>query len=609
MTTMMHIIKRSWLFLLTALVLGVGQFLIFQGQLIFGLLSSICGVMLLYWLLAQPKEPTNWMKVISITLLMIIYISGAYLSSASARINNLMTIGFFLVGLLLVFSFFPPFKKPDSLTKCSDDDAGTTLSSRNLLINVSWVAVVMVAIIYLSKKYLVQYDAMTINHFFFPLREVGTLNNYITSLPFKEWSRLWLPAVYLVGLFWWHRRVTVHGERMKDWQIIGGVFLAANIGSLILASLSSDGLYVLPQQVKSLFFHYYTVAREYATFTDVWNVMSTYATKEMNQWVSFPSTHPPLGVVITWLLIKITGDSPTLIALIMGMAAWSAVIPMYFIGRELYHRQMGYTMAALYAVLPNILLFSYTSFDAVYAACMAWIIALMIIGTRRKEYYWMVIAGLAVFLAVSLCYVVPLYVPAMFMFAIMGLRKKRDWKSWTKEAVIKGFLFILAIAVPFWLFSVLTHHGYDYLEMFNHTMHYAHVKGTELRPWFIWSWLAPSAYFIHAGVIVTTLFILRFTKLLRGQHPHDYFPWIALVTIVVPFLTATSRGETDRQFMVLNPLVVGTAAMIFWKCQHAIYEHRGPKPWGVVNSWALILAMALSYINAVVIQIITIDHW
>ncbi len=607
--TLEHLFKRSWLIFVALLFFGLGQVLILSDlQLIIGLLSSLGSLILLYWCLAQPQQPGSWAKVLAISLLLPVYVGGAYLSSASANINNLITMAFFLVGMLLVFALFPPFKAPQPLTTITRSDS-RSVTALTVLFSVAWVGLLMGLTIVLAKRYLVQYDPMTITHFFFPLRQEGTLNNYLGSLPFTQWARLWWVALYLTVFLVWHSWVLRRGDSMKDWKIIVGIYILANAGSLVMAVLSTDGLAVLGLQVKSLFFHYYTVAKTYATWPELWKMMGTYANQEIYQWVSFPSTHPPLSVVLVWLLIKLTGDSPTLIALVIGLAAWSAIIPMYWIGRELYHRRVGYVMAALYAVLPNVLLFAYASLDTVYAACLAWATALVILGTHRRAYHWMIWAGLMLVLTLSLCYVVPLYVPVLFMLAIMGLRRQRTVLGWTKEALLKALLLIAAVLLPLGLLMALTHGGYDYLKMFNYTMHYAHVKGSELRPWVIWSWLAPAAYFIHAGAVITALFILRLIQVWRGEHNHDYWPWIALVTMAVPFLTATSRGETDRQFMVLNPLVVGTAAMVFWTAGKQRLGQVMQSSKRVIASYPLLLALVLSFINAVVIEILTIDHW
>jgi len=210
------------------------------------------------------------------------------------------------------------------------------------------------------------------------------------------------------------------------------------------------------------------------------------------------------------------------------------------------------------------------------------------------------------------------FLPGLFALAVIALRDRRlgplGSEPWLREAATLTGCFVLAPALLYLGLQLLLQGRFDYALMIQHA-NGIFSDTIRTRPWFIWFWLSPVQYFIHVGAAVTTLFFIRWGEILRGDWRNDALPWAGLITMALVFLNATVHNEADRLYIVYTPFVVWTAALALWReatplryLSSADGQGKIPETGGGFSA-AFGLITALSYINAVVIQLLVVDYW
>lgn len=611
--------KSGWL---AAIGLAAGFFLLGQaylisaGNVILGLYSSMTALIVLYWLGHKSRPAIPLLNVLVIALALYIYHRVAYQSSVDW---DMATGSVFpvLVGLLLVFTLHSPFRPAAGNDRLPGEETDRQ-RLRLLFIWILVIAAVVLTIVPLAKQYLAPFDYSNVINFFFVLRKDGILGD-IPSAPFKAWGRLWVPAMYLVVLLASYRLILYRQATLGIWKSLLLIYLLGNVGGVIIATLSSNGLEGLALQVKSIHFNFYNTAKFYETFGEVWGMLGTFATHEIHRFHSFAMSHPPLHIVLNWVLIHVTGDSRLLIALCLGALAWTGVFPMFLIGRELFNREFGYYLAGLYATLPATLIINHVALDALIACLFAWALAFTLIGSRREGHGFMFLAGLAVGVFALVHYITPIILPPLFVVAVIGLRNQGKWEqgawAWWKAALLKTALFLVGVGLPMLAVEIATQWKFDYPTMMQYIVFVAHKDNIPLHPWFVGSWLTWVNYFIYVGVGVTALFVLRWREILRGDWKNDIIPWVGITTMIVPFIMAVARQESERAFLLFNVFVVTIAALALWQGKRSLRYMLPPAERAAVpemgGGWrpVFLFILALSFVNAVIIQMLAVDHF
>jgi hypothetical protein len=607
--------------LLVGLAVGfflIGQWLIVkQINIIIGFLYILTGVILCFWLFEKEKTArlVSMGKAVLLGGVVVFYSWASYKSSRGWD-ASWMTYALALAGGLMAFTVHNPWvrsSQPDRRPVLEDEHKRWVQLGKWGLA----VLFIFVAAIIASKRYLAMYDFTGCINWFFVLRIHGVLGD-IASGPFTEWGRLWFPLAYLAVLAASYAYILKHQETLRPWKALLYLFVLGNIGGLAIAYLSTEGLGILDAQVRSIHYNFYSVAKTYTHFGDLWQMLGTFATVEIRRFVSFPHTHPPFGIVLNWVLIQLTGGNETLIALGLGALAWTGIFPMFILGRELYNREMGYYMAGLYSVMPSTLIINHIAMDAFSASLAAWTVAAVAIGCRRKNHAWMFWAGLAWAGVASINYTALLLLPALLVMAVILIRDQGWWQAgvlaWLQASLLKMIWFVTGIGLPWGIVLLTTHGRFDYWAMFHYLMS-ATKQDAAYHPWFIGVWQSWIGYFIHVGLPVTVLFALRWREILHGDWRHDVFPWIGMVIIMIPFCLATARQETEREFMIFNVFVIGTAALALWQGRNT-FRSLQPSPGGAViaessGGWrtAFFVALVVSFVNAMVIEMLVVDHW
>jgi hypothetical protein len=608
--------RTGWLLVL---VLGLsffmaGQWLLFdQGKILQGFYNLFAALLLTYWISWRRNFSVALQNALAVGLALVVYLWTLDWASTTYGVNSNIKLLPILAGLAMVFTLHLPWKPHP------EERLGTeTTPSRRALRIFSWMLVIaslMAAVVVLAKTYLVVYDPTNVINFFFVLRTDGVLGD-IQTAAFTAWWRLWFPLLTLGGMltaFWF---ILYRQERLGVWKSLLLIYLLGNLAGVSIEYLATSGLGQLSTEVTSIHYNFYNVAKGYKTFREVWHLLQTFSTQEIFRFFSFPMSHPPLNIVFNWIWIHLTGDHPALIALIIGALAWTGVFPMFLIGRELYNREFGFYMAGLYAVLPNTLTMNMVTLDGLIAGLTAWTFAFMLMGARRRGHGYVFLSGLALAGFALTHYSSPILLPALFMAAIMGLRQQGlKLFPWFRAAFAKLLVFAAGAALPFLLLEMATHWKFDYLAMMSYVVFHAYENNIALHPWFVGSWLTWVNYFIFVGVPVTALFVVRWLDIIRGDWKNDFFPWAGLTTMVIPFILGIARQECERAYMLFNVFVVATAVLALWQGTQPLRYMRRPGDAAAVEEmgggWRpmFFAVMALAFLNAMIIEMLVVDHF
>ncbi|NTV51500.1 MAG: glycosyltransferase family 39 protein [Candidatus Firestonebacteria bacterium] len=608
--------KAGWLLVLAlglAFFFSGQWYLLEQGKILQGFYNLFACLLVVYWISWRRNFSIALQNALAVGLALVVYLWTTDWASTTYGVNSNIKLLPILAGLAMVFTLHSPVKpNPGERT-----GADVTYSRRTLRI-FSWmliIATIMILTVILAKTYLVPFDSTNVINFFFVLRSHGILGD-IQSLPFSAWWRLWFPLLTLAGMltaFWF---ILYRQERLGVWKSLLLIYLLGNVAGISIEYLATSGLEQLALEVKSIHYNFYNVAKTYKTFSDIWLMLETFATREIFQFHSFAMSHPPLNLILNWIWIHLTGDNPALIALIIGALAWTGIFPMFLLGRELYNRELGFYMAGLYAVLPNTLIINMVALDGLVTSFTAWTFAFMLMGSRRRGHGYMFLSGLGLAGFALTHYSSPILLPALFITAIMGLRSQElKLGAWLGSAFSKLFFFILGAGLPFLLLEMTTHWKFDYPAMMHYVVFQVYGNSIALHPWFVGSWLTWVNYFIFLSVPITTLFVLRWLDIIRGDWKNDFFPWAGLTTMVVPFVLGMARQETERAYMLFNVFVVATAVLMLWKGEQPLrYMLRASDARRIEEmggGWRpmFFVVMALAFINAMIIEMLVVDHF
>lgn len=104
-------------------------------------------------------------------------------------------------------------------------------------------------------------------------------------------------------------------------------------------------------------------------------------------------THPPGPVVFYSFLQKLFPRHVVPRAIVIAVIGCLVAVPTWFLTRAFGGARAAMFAAALIAVAPAPIIFSFTSMDAVYMTMLASVAALLVLGIHRPERPWIAIAG------------------------------------------------------------------------------------------------------------------------------------------------------------------------------------------------------------------------
>lgn len=240
----------------------------------------------------------------------------------------------------------------------------------------------------------------------------------------------------------------------------------------------------------------------------------------------------------------------------MAMPFWAAlsVAPLYRLGVMIFGAQTGRWAAALYPLVPGVVLFI-PRFNVLYVLLAASMLVFLWRGLADQRWrgLWLWLAGFVVSVGMFLnLAVVPLGLLGGVTILLYWLARRRSTPLRLADALLA---FGLGCAV-FWLvYGALS--GVTLFDI----MRASFARHLSLnRPYLPWLFLHPYDMYLFIGLPLAALSLWRIWRSRQLETNANIFGAAAGVSLVILVLSGTGRGETGRVWLFFAPLWLLLAA-------------------------------------------------
>lgn len=282
--------------------------------------------------------------------------------------------------------------------------------------------------------------------------------------------------------------------------------------------------------------------------------------------------HPPGAIITLRLISNLVNDNINLTSLAIIAISTFTVVPVYLIAKSLYSKEVGFFSLILMALSPNYILFTATSMNAFFSFLGAWTIffffKLQQQNDNKCKYLLSLFVGL--WLALSTFFTFDQVFIGFFMMVTILLYLKEN-KSLTN--IYSGILiFIGFICFYLFLYIVL---GFNVFEIYKKAYGFYEIDVAEMisiygkktsSSWY-WFFGNPIAFFLMIGIPIAILYFreIKYNILaMTNNKKTDKFLVASIITLIAVNYPGLYKGEVERIWMFINPLVViGAASYIF----------------------------------------------
>ena len=278
-----------------------------------------------------------------------------------------------------------------------------------------------------------------------------------------------------------------------------------------------------------------------------------YAKPELFQTLSLHSqTHPPGGILFLWMISKCLGYNLLAASLASICFTSLAVIPIYWLAKDLYGDMVGRYATALFLIMPNFVMFTTTSMDGPFSVFPIASVYLFYKAASTRSAVYAVLTGIALgfgmFMTFSTVFI-GLYFGVATLFTLMMDRKRfKDMLTITliSSAAFAGFYLLMYALTGFNLLEVLLAAiekdkdlmgtGYESIAR------YFHVSIANLL-----------AFLIGIGIPITIVWMNHIPRMFRRRDIYAISYFVSL--LVIAFSTLYTM-EVERIWIFMAPFVV-----------------------------------------------------
>lgn len=395
-------------------------------------------------------------------------------------------------------------------------------------------------------------------------------------------SRWWLPFLAATGIwlfgFWWLRQERPFRGIGLAGLVTGSLLLQL---ALVYAHRPQVAAELVDRTLSNETNGYFTVA---AATTDINTLLRDFPQIMPTLSSEHTRTHPPGLILAQWLTIRVSAAATPLAetvyplrctdlwllnqppATVVALAIWAflplvaaalTVVPVYFLGYQLYHDRVARLSALLTATLPALLIFAPTP-DQLFALLAAIILLIWVVAVQRRHAPYAFLAGLLLSLttffslgngALALVLGVFAFVQPNRQSSIVNLK----WLFWFVFGLASLWLiYWLGWGVPPWAVARV---GLQ--------QHYELV--TRLRRYDWWVLYNLLDLLIFAGPVVVLGFAAANLTTIRHlfartRRVHDGLILALALLILALDLSGSARGEVGRLWLFFMPLLAVVSA-------------------------------------------------
>lgn len=291
--------------------------------------------------------------------------------------------------------------------------------------------------------------------------------------------------------------------------------------------------------------------------------------------------------------------------LLISLLCYLTVIPLYYLAKDYYDRRVAFYSCVMYAVVPNIILFT-PQMAQIFTLFAVGIVSAFYFGIRKKKLSFILLSSLIFSVSIFFSLECLALLPMMFLLAwgLLFQEKSRgeqveNNRNLGLSFLIKVLAFFLACTVIFYL-GVFCLFRFNVVESYRVSMHIHDVLEAR-RPYFKWVWGNPLEFFAFLGIPLLLLFLRKIAFGIKrayreGLGKVDVFLIAFVLTFLVLDLLGINRGEVARLWIFLAPFVV-----MF--CASAIREI-GNFANGTVreSNFLMVLVFVLQFVQVIVLK-------
>lgn len=250
------------------------------------------------------------------------------------------------------------------------------------------------------------------------------------------------------------------------------------------------------------------------------------------------------------------------IGMLMPLWAALAVLPIYFLIRELIQdREAAVRAAQWWPLVPSLLLFAPT-WSTFYPFLSATTIAFLVMGLKRRRLVYCFLSGIVMSVATFLNFAILPILGLSGLFTLMMAYFRKDRWHWP---LLVGAWFAAGLStvwLVFWHISGLT--PLDILEV-------TFEQHLDIeRNYFIWLLLHPYDMLMFAGWPLALLGLWGVWRAIRrlylGEEGWQHVDVLAMslaATVIILDVTGITRGESARIWLFFVPLVLAAGSTFF----------------------------------------------
>jgi len=401
-------------------------------------------------------------------------------------------------------------------------------------------------------------------------------------LPLNTYEKLWVPMTIFIGfllvtLYIIKVDPTISGKR-ESLILLALVLMAFSINMGVFYVRENElGLSAIIRS--PIITSYYTVAHD---VTDIIPFLRDYVS--LMPTFSPPAIHaekPPGPIIFCWLVDQIPYFSneiaATVIGLLIPLISSFTIIPLFYLGKEIYGRKVGLYASLLYGVIPSIIMFT-PEFDQIYTLFSVSMLCSFYIGLNRRRIFYIFLSGLVFSLSLSFSFIHLIFLPMVVLLTIflyinnriiiekshtltIKIKKKQEDFPFMIKAV---FSFIVGLSIFYILFLLLNlnlFEVYQYVSLGN-------IQFQLKRTYSKWVVYNLFDFFIFVGIPTSMLFFRKFLKslinLLKDKRvkSSDLVFITFLLTLLALNILGITPGEVARLWIFLVPFVALSSASV-----------------------------------------------
>jgi len=375
----------------------------------------------------------------------------------------------------------------------------------------------------------------------------------------KERFNTWiiLPLIAMV-IYFIVSSSLIKSEQKIPLPILLIAVIGLKIGIDLSVSLINGGFFTLGIPISNSLEYYADVPK----VEGIWSFLRDFNKLALSH---HSKTHPPGGALFSWAVAKLFNYDLITTSLAIIVFSTLTLIPIYLLAKQLYGEKIGRYSLALCLVTPNIVLFSATSFDAVFTVFLVWSIYLYFRALHTHPILYGILTGVLLTISMLMNFTTTTLGVYFIVLALVAYLSNLVLPTNNVSQQFKRHLKVLftagSVVVLLYLLLYLGPH-YNVFTNLQIALKKDSGGGTgyeTIARYFFLSITNLFAFFIYIGVPTTVLWFRESSKTIRKAFQRSRFDNL-LIAFILTFIgiafSTLFTLEVERIWMYMLPFIL-----------------------------------------------------